>query len=628
MKDKKQSKKKPNTKDVTSKTLLVVNRSGLVIFLLFVCLMLGIYKYDFLFRMQGMSLFLFDQAFFSHFFEQPGALLPCIGTFLTQFCYYPWLGALLFVVLLYLLQWSVCKAFKINNRFYLYSFIPSALLLLFITQMDYMIYIMKTPGILYSQLAGCIFTVGIFCLYRIKIPVWGRFVFLFVCVAGLYPLIGFYALLAALLAVCYELLENRNLWAYILAVYAIALILCIPWIYSSFLYLRIKISYIYIAGLPYLDFVGNNTMWYPLVLTFISFFLLLSLSYFSFKKESVSKKSMAGILTVYLLILCGVCFFTYRDANFHSLMKIEHAIEHEDWNTVLQEAKKAEYPTRSLVMYRNLALYREGKLCDEMFTYPDGSTPLAVSDTVAKFISATQISAPTVFFNFGRLNYAYRWSMELMVKNGARVDYLKLMAKVALYNHEYDLSRKYLHTLGKTLFYKDWARKYESYIDDPELFKNDPEYKSIYALLQYPDALLEENAIVESSLLNHYVHLQSGTKPMLELSMFAILTTKNIDVFWQKFSVYVAQNKDRALPLHVQEAAILFATLGGKEEVKQAIQRYVSSESAVSKRFSRFLQMVNEFNGEENDAIKSRFKKDFGNTYWYYYFFVKNIKTN
>ena len=93
------------------------------------------------------------------------------------------------------------------------------------------------------------------------------------------------------------------------------------------------------------------------------------------------------------------------------------------------------------------------------------------------------MSGRPLFYFTGHINECYRWSMEYMVEYGKRVSNLKYMVKCAIVNQEYALAQKYNSLLSQTLFHKDWARKYQAFIDQPELTESDNEIQAIRRLL-------------------------------------------------------------------------------------------------------------------------------------------------
>ena len=61
--------------------------------------LLATYNSEYLFRVQELSLFLPTTLFWNEQMAVPGGFLAYLGTFLTQFFYYPWLGTLFLIIL-------------------------------------------------------------------------------------------------------------------------------------------------------------------------------------------------------------------------------------------------------------------------------------------------------------------------------------------------------------------------------------------------------------------------------------------------------------------------------------------------------------------------------------------------
>ena len=121
---------------------------------LFGFLFLALFKTGLLYHLEQYSLFCPKADYLRSFFEQPGGVLALAGAFLTQFCHYPVLGAAVFALLLCLLCFLTEKAFGLEGKAAWLSVIPALFLLLFITRMDYSIYLFRTYGLLFSQVLG------------------------------------------------------------------------------------------------------------------------------------------------------------------------------------------------------------------------------------------------------------------------------------------------------------------------------------------------------------------------------------------------------------------------------------------------------------------------------------------
>ena len=66
---------------------------------------------------------------------------------------------------------------------------------------------------------------------------------------------------------------------------------------------------------------------------------------------------------------------------------------------------------------------------------------------------------------------------------------------------------------------------------------------------------------------------------------------------------------------------------GRTVQVPQAfIEKFISVST--DNRMKRFMQLVSRHKGESEEEMAPYFKDDFGDSYFYFYFFVRNIKTN
>ena len=101
---------------------------------------------DFLWKVQEMNLFQSTPLFFNDMMLMPGGLLSYVGTFLTQFLHYPWLGVLILSACWLLLMWLVKRTFQLPGKWVLSTLIPVVLLLLTIVDMGYWVYILKLQG--------------------------------------------------------------------------------------------------------------------------------------------------------------------------------------------------------------------------------------------------------------------------------------------------------------------------------------------------------------------------------------------------------------------------------------------------------------------------------------------------
>ena len=313
--------------------------------------------------------------------------------------------------------------------------------------------------------------------------------------------------------------------------------------------------------------------------------------------------------------LAAVCFVivgfvaynhSFLDPNFLSILRMKHAAEDGEWEQVLTLAREnKEEPTRAQVCLTRLALFKTGRMGDELFTYPDGSASYNAPEQNQWL---RLIIGPLLYYHYGKLGFAYRWAMEDLVEYGERPAYLRYLHSVAKLNGEAALAKRYEKALARTLFYKGVCAREEA------------ETETIRPLLNYTDQLDGDNGLVEFYLLNSFALSEGGSREMVELSLMCGLITKNLSGFWPRFMALLPTWQGR-IPIHYQEAALMVAQLQGGVPVPD-----LPIDPAVTQRFQRLVEASARMG--DNAANAAALRTEFGNTYWYYYFFVEGLKTN
>lgn len=585
--------------------------------------LLNIFEHEYLFRVQELSLWLPTKVFFDERMLVPGGLMTYIACFLTQFFYYPMLGSLIFVGLLFVVQLLTQKIFKIPARWGLLALLPGVLILSCAMEAGYWIFQIKTQGYFYSMLVGFLFTLSTIRLHQI-IKGWGRYLWVVAIAAVGYPLFGFYALLAllaiAVLAVVKA--EERNIG---LALLCLAVAAATPILYYN-IYSQTRFARMFTAGMPAFFFEARDLRtWvpyillylFPLVIPFIRFDR--AASFTIPKNRFILSQGISAVVIVFI-----VQFFWFRDPNFRAEIKMNHYMERLEWRKVLDIAKKQEQtPTRLMVLNRNLALLKLGRAGDEMFHYLDGGEPAASPFE----IRLMQVGGKMLYYHYARMNFCYRWCLEDAVEYGWKVDYLKYMVKTSIISGEYDLAQKYINTLKKTLFYKKWAKKYEKFIENPALIAKDREFASILPLYQFEDQLDGDNTLVEIYLLNYFAHTYSDLNtPMFdEAALMCALTLKDIQTFWNCFFRYATSHKTDRMPIHYQEAALLYGNLEKNVDISK-----MPFDKTVKLRFQDFMRFAQKHavkDVERDPEAKKLFYERFGDTFYYFYFFIRDVKS-
>ena len=590
------------------------NWKPLVSFAAISMIMLAGFKADLLYHMEQYSLFGFGREFLAAFFEQPGGLLALLGAFLTQFCHFPLLGTLLLTALLCLLALVVAKTFSLEGKKEWLAYIPSLFLVLFVTRMDYSLYLQKAYGLVYSQALGFLAATSLLLLYK-KCVQSKKAAWLFtaaVVILG-YPLIGSYALVAAVLIVLESFRSGKARWANL----AVTLVAgaAVPMLCSQLtcIYPRINRRFVYFAGFPYMDFVNTFICQVPLILTLVA---LVALTF----AGSFGKKVPLPAFIVCALALVGL---TNWDGNFSALLKMERATSVRNWDKVLKVAAKRQHPTRALVLYRNIALYQKGELTENMFTYPDGGVPL---NSPAKIPVSMVCSVPIEYW-CGMVNSCERSCMEFSTSYTKNQFYFKYQAMSALIKGDMELAAKYMDVIKGNWFQGKWLRRYQGFLENPQTMADDQEYKMLLPLMDFPGPPADITTSLEAGMINHYGNLDYVNEYTYEWQMALILMQKNEPYFLKLFFDRYDNYQLTSVTKGIAEAGALIGGVSGDEELLADIAKALASRQSILRQFGPFANAMNLARDLDDPETVERFRDRYGNTYWFYYFFVNDIPT-
>ena len=572
------------------------------IFILFsVFILYGILGQSFLLETADYTPFFFDAAFANDMLGRVGGLLFYVSSFMQGCFCFPWLGSLLLISILVALAYAVKWAFRVSNDAIGICWLPSLLLLLNYSQVGYLLYLLKTPAIAFTLPLGCLVSVLLFGCWRRMSHVVLRCLFLLVFAIFGYWLFGVYAECTLCLIALAELVDGKK-WRFAFAIAAVVLLLVVPQVFYGMGYIFSLRSTIYTLGLPDYRLSSELTYFIPCILCFL---ICIALVFFRQKKENVKVFFLSCSLFV---VGCIYTWYgTMRDDNFKAIVEMKQAIEREDYQHVLDIANdNPQTPTRLQVMFTRLALLKTGHLADAAFYYPDGSAPYQATRD-EQYLQL--IGGRALYYHFGIPNNAYRWGMEGCVEYGLRPEYLRYMYRSALVNDEKRLAEKYSSLLSHTFYQPRPLSKEEK--------------DEIHRLKPSQNRLDSDQGVVEGFILKTYSPVMEGSKSVLEFSLMCNLIRKDRDVFWEHFSKWWEQLSDEErntdLPTHLQEAVLLFS------QMYQVDITGLPVSDATRQRYADFFGQVRQ-NADDNYS-RTALKPQFGQTYWYYFFYVDDIIT-
>ena len=220
--------------------------------------------------------------------------------------------------------------------------------------------------------------------------------------------------------------------------------------------------------------------------------------------------------------------------------------------------------------------------------------------------------------------------MEDAVEYGWRIEYLKHAVRSMLLLGEYRLAQRYVDILKRTIFYRGWAKEMEQYIEKPELIEKTNEFAMPLQLSCYSDALNVDESFVEAYLTNEFKYIPENATPLyIEVALANAMIRKDQKAFWFIFDRWMREVKPSRIPKCYQEALLMFLNIDKGNTVSvspEFVDKFVSK--SVQRRLEAFVAKTKKYKGMKELEMAPYFKEDYGDTYFYFYFFVRKIKTN
>ena len=590
--------------------------------LLVVAFALLFFEADLLWKIQQRGIFLFSILFFKQTMVQPGGMLSYLGAFFTQFFYYPWLGVIMICCWWLLLMWLTKRAFNLPDKWNVLTLIPVAIVIIADMDMGYWVYVMKLRGYFYVPTLGIAAGTALLWAFR-KLPekLWVRAAYIVLVTLAGFPLMGTYALATVLLmgVWTWRLSSNRTTNVVLSAVSLLSFI-AVPLLYYHLVYYETNLIHLYRTAIPFFSVYESYPVYYLPYYALAACFLMLAIIYRHEWKQPKTPMLQWMAQGCVLAVVAGCVYhFWYKDDNFHHELCMQRCVEKADWKGVVEEGtRQNSEPTRAIVMMHNLALSRLGRQCDEMYRFPKGSQKINTPLPVYMF----HIAGRTIMYQYGLLNECHRICMEDGVEYGWNVELIQSLARCAILEDESNHARKYLGILRQTLFHGGWADHMEQLLKDPYQLSQDSETGPITHMTHYFDYLDSAEGYVERFLMTFLAQQDYEDPYFQEQAVLAAMWTREPELFWARFDQYLDLHPNAPVPRIIQEAAYLFGNMQHLEDVVQ-----MPFDQGVKDSFQAFMTQLTQYqkHSMNGNQIKKALYRDFKETYYYEYFFLRNI---
>ena len=267
-----------------------------------------------------------------------------------------------------------------------------------------------------------------------------------------------------------------GVWAVLLTLLVISGCLLLPkgWLRRIAILVAIPILYWMALG-------GSHYYRYPTVIPYLLYgawlsAIILPLIVHFCKVQGLWLK-VQGLTFLLVAVVMGT--LVWKNANFKAekVMQYDFMARFQQWNRILATAN-AEKPNNQIgVTVQNLALAMHGMLADHLFDYNQNGIAGLLPDVQSD--ATSPLPTAEAFYQLGMIYVAQRTVFEaqeaiLDFQKSARC--YQRLAQTNLINGSYEVARKYLMALQKTLFYREWANETLLLLGNEEAIAKHPEY--------------------------------------------------------------------------------------------------------------------------------------------------------
>ena len=582
---------------------------------------------DTLYFMQDRGYWNDSMVYFDHCMRMPGGFLSWAGSYLTQYFYYPAYGAAILILL-----WMLCfcvawRSFHVRLEQTFLLFIPLVALLCTEVHLGYWAYFMKDIDYSFYHSLGYFFALLLSVDFFRKLKYGGYIQMILVPVLFYYPL-GVYALLATVLIAFRMFKDNwRSDWKAFILMFAMLGIVPLLETYGTTL---MRPDQPWLFGLKRFEIgpVRDYRLEAPLVWLICSSLLIPLLG--KKKGESFGPKGLVISQLLMLVLAFGaykvVSDRNFTDSNYHAEIKMLRAVDEQRWDDVLSEFRVARgNPSRMMVMYRDIALLNKGELLSRYQYNNRPANPTVMSDSIVVRLCDT--TGDFLYYNFGETCFGIRRAIERCMHYGFSYYTLRVLARCALINGEYDNVRKYLRLLEHSTFHKEWARELRPYLEDTTLIASSPRFGLVKRLYNGGSSMVGgDDYYVEPTIIHKLAHTATDNPEILDLALAYCLQSKDLNCFWAQVWQYHNINPDKPFHRYIQEAMLLY-----HNELKSGpadISEY-NIDPQIAERYNVFISRMKEYaqNGMKEDQIGASLQPEFGDTYWWDYCVLRDIQS-
>lgn len=567
-------------------------------------ILLQCFKYHF-FYIEQLRIFLFDKGYLLGCLGAPAGFSGIVADFLTQVYRFPLCGPLITAGLLTLIAILTSKVLEKtcgNDSFFILGLLPSILAVSDVLKIGY-----NHSGLV----AEIIMLAFLLLIINIKSEK-KRLLVSILSVIAVYWLCGSAALILALSVILWKLVKDPGK-----AVYYLIPLLLVPlmaWgataagLTSGFKTTLLPDNYYTDPGnMPWTRFLFWCCI--PVIVPVVALF----------RNKEWSKSAKTSSLTLQACLVAGAAVFAVNgiDKDLYNFETADTFVRNKEWNRILELYRsKPETHNKIMVSLVDLALAENGNLAEDLFKYGQydcealmpGSNPDILTSSVGS----------ELYWSMGMVGLSQRMAFEqdMYAAGIHNPRALQRLIRTNLVFGEYDIAEKYISLMEKCPAYRKWAKNQRQFLND-EAVAADTELNGLRRCL--PDTtFLGEVAGLDMDL-RKVIDSNPGHTQSIQYLQSIFLLDRDLSSLMAMMNEYYGTEAMTSLPTPVQEAITILADSNNMPDL---LVKY-PVESSVKKRFRNFKSAMTS-GPSSPKALKKSLREKFGDTFWYYAFFMND----
>ena len=258
----------------------------------------------------------------------------------------------------------------------------------------------------------------------------------------------------------------------------------------------------------------------------------------------------------------------------------------------------------------HLALYHTGRLGQDVFSYRN-QTGWDLLPGLRGGLKSCRAQSKTLI-ELGLVGDAEHLAHEALENEGERPELLRILAQVNVLKDRPRAARVFLNVLGQIPFQCGWAKTWLRQLEGNPGLTGNPELDAIRPLMPTND--LAHEAFPAEGLLVQLLRCNPTNQMAFEYLMAEYLMNGEVNKLADRLG-QLDSFKYAGIPRHYEEAVLLRQQMSGAPVELHG--RSLRPETI--ERFRRFTDAMNRRVLDTDDG-RHAFARDFGDTFWYYYF--------